>query len=826
MTAATFNPPAIPNALKAIPRWVLWKLETRDGKPTKTPYQADGRMAKVNDPATWTPFDKALASYQSGRFSGGGIVLSDDDDLIGVDLDKCLDPETGELDPEAARIVAELPTYCEVSPSGRGLRLFGFGKLPQGGRRKGKIEMYDAGRYLTVTGHRFNGHEALADITAEIAAVHARIFGKPADAPPAPAKPSPATPLDLDDAALLDKARAAKNGPEFDRLWSGDTSGHGGDDSAADLALCNLLAFWTDGDPARMDRLFRQSGLLRSKWDQKHGERTYGEMTLAKAIGGMREGYSGRKPMQKANEPSQEGAPRPAGTDDNQSLGIDPYRGTDEANAAIFLELHGQDVRYCPPWEKWLIWTGSHWRIDDRLDIYRLAADLPRKFYRQAADEVDPKIRQAMAALAKSLESTNRQSNFLFAARCRVVVHHTDLDKGRFLLNAKNGTVDLKTGTLREHRRADLNTHDTEIVYDAGSNCSTWERFLSDVFKGDADLIEFIQRAIGYSLTGSIKEQALLICHGSGSNGKSVFLNILRKLLGTLALQAAPDLLMADRNRRHPTEQADLFGKRLVVCQETAEGRRFNESLVKQLTGGDAIRARRMHEDFWEFEPTHKLWLSTNHRPEIRGTDHAIWRRMRLIPFDVQFTDDGPNRKDTAMEEKLTAELPGILAWAVRGCLDWQRHGLGMAEAVKVATEAYRADMDVLAAWISECCIVGKKYEAKASSLYKSYTDWCDESGETAQSQTKWGMRLTERGLRRDRRMAGFFWIGIGLIETPSMNPMNPSEPEKAIFRADFLSRGKTAESGSYSSWGSCNQPVDGISSHHQAVDANDKEVF
>ena len=810
---SAINPDAIPDALKAIPQWVLWKLEERNGKATKTPYQAHGALAKVNDPTTWTTYAKALAAYQAGGFSGMGIVLTKETGIVGTDLDKCLNPDTGELESEAARIVSELPTYCEVSPSGRGLRLFGFGTLPQGGRRKGKVEMYEEGRYLTVTGNRFNGHDALADITTEIAAVHARIFAaKPrAASPPVDTKPTGA--LDLSDEALFTKIRASRQGMAFDRLWSGDA---GADHSAADLALCNLLAWWTDRDTDRVDRLFRQSGLMREKWDKPHFSdgRTYGQATIAKAIADQQDGYSGRKSQPRADHGQRQA--QPDAIDTQQAVDLDPYRGTDEANAALFLQQHGQDVRYCPPWEKWLIWTGSHWRIDDRLDVPKLVGNLPSALYQKAAEATDSGKRRAIAGLAHALENTRKQGSLLLAARCRVVVHHSDLDKGRFLLNATNGTVDLQTGKLREHRRADLITHDTEIPYNDDATCPLWERFLSVVFRNDAELIAFVQRAIGYSLTGSVSEQVLLICYGSGSNGKSVFLNILRKLLGTLALQAAPDLLMADRNRRHPTEQADLFGKRLVVCQETAEGRRFNEVLVKQLTGGDAIRARRMQEDFWEFNPTHKLWLATNHRPEIKGTDHAIWRRPRLIPFDVQFTTDGEHRKDPAMEDKLTEELPGILAWAVRGGLDWQRDGLGMAEAVATATEAYRADMDVLAAWISECCIVKRTADAKASDLYASYTAWCEQSGEHPEPQRRWGMRLTERGLRRDRRMAGFFWVGIGLLETTHYEPHEPNEPKKAILEQCIDSPPKTAKSGSYGSYGSCSQSVDGISSHQQ----------
>ena len=536
---------------------------------------------------------------------------------------------------------------------------------------------------------------------------------------------------------------------------------------------------------------------------------------------------------------------RPAGAEsvavDAPGTGLNPYRGTDDANADLLLGIHGADIRYCPPWDKWLLWTGSHWRIDARLDIDRLSADVPRSLRTRAITltqeqqsllermaallsqiNADPAQRQGLTKehsrllarkktiddeidwllkLAGKLEGTAKRGCMLLATRHKVVVHHSDLDKSHFLLNASNGTVDLQSGKLRAHERTDLLTHDVEIPLNPTAAAPTWLQFLNSTFAGDADLIQFVQRAVGYSLTGDVREQMLLICHGVGSNGKSVFLNVLQKLLGALAFQAAPDLLMADKQRRHPTEQADLFGKRLVVCQETGEGRRFNETLVKQLTGGDTITARRMHEDFWQFKPTHKLWLSTNHKPEIRGTDHAIWRRIRLIPFNVKFTDDGPARKDPEMEAKLTAELPGILAWAVAGCLDWQRHGLKPPAAVASATADYQAEMDVLAAWLGECCIVGKRFEAKAADLYASYSQWCEQSGERPETQRKWGMRLTERGFLREQRRVGIVYLGIGVVD--HREPCEPCEPEKAIFSLlDFSksSYGKTAVEGSQGS--------------------------
>jgi putative DNA primase/helicase len=794
------NQSVIPSELRALPQWVCWRYEDRDGKPTKPPInpKSNGKLlyAKSNDPATWSDFDTACAAATRLRLGGVGLNLSESDNLTGLDLDHVLDPETLELDPLAVEVLARFAgTYVEVSPSGAGLRIWCYGKAARSGKCDGSrkwLEVYThpSNRYLTVTGNRYGAAMAVTEQQEALDWLHSRFMETSRNASTEDREIdllSPPVGADLsDDAMLLNKARNAKNGSAFDALWSGDLSSHNNDASATDMALLNLLAFWTGNDAARMDRLFRQSGLMRPKWDELHGATTYGDASIGKAISGCRNVYTGLQPILTASvEP------------------INPYRGTDDANADLFLHQHGQDVRFCPPWDKWLLWSGSHWRIDDRLDIDRLTADLPRHLYKCAADSTDSDQRKRIAKLANQLEKVSLRNNLLIAARHKVVVHHSELDQGHFLLNVSNGTVDLTTGQLCQHRRNDLITHSIEIPFNPNATAPIWLAFLNSVFGGDADLIRFVQRAVGYSLTGDVREQILLICCGVGSNGKSVFLNILQKLLELLAWQAAPDLLMADKQRRHPTEQADLYGKRAIICQETGEGRRFNETLVKQLTGGDTITARRMHEDFWQFKPTHKLWLSTNHRPEIKGTDFAIWRRIRLIPFNVKFTDDGNPRKDPDMERKLTAELPGILAWAVAGCLDWQRHGLQQPAAVKAATDAYQNDMDTLAAWLGDCCVVIKSATAKAADLYRSYVDWCEESGERPETQKKWGMRLTERGFEREARRIGIFYSGIGLRslqERGEREPCEPCEPKKAIFQADLDHEAKTAIYGSHHS--------------------------
>ena len=803
------NQSVIPSELRALPQWVGWRYEDRDGKPTKPPInpKSNGKLlyAKSNDPTTWSDFDTACAAATRLKLEGIGLNLSADDGLTGLDLDHVLNPETLELDPLAVEVLARFAgTYIEVSPSGAGLRIWCYGKAARSGKCEGPrkwLEVYThpSNRYLTVTGNRYGTETAVTEQQAALDWLHSRFMETSKNASTGDRKvdllSSPVGADLSDDAALLNKARNAKNGSAFDALWSGDMSGHNGDHSAADMALLNSLAFWTGNDATRMDRLFRQSGLMRPKWDELHGTTTYGDASIGKAISSCRNAYTGLQPILTAS-----GEP------------INPYRGTDDANADLFLRQHGQDVRFCPPWDKWMLWTGKNWQIDDRLDIEKLVADLPRHLYKCAGNTTDSDQRKRIAKLANDLEKVNRRNTLLTAARHKVVVHHSDLDQGHFLLNVANGTVDLTTGQLRQHRRDDLITHSIDVPFDLKSACPTWLKFLDSTFGGDAELIQFVQRAIGYSLTGDVREQVLLICHGVGSNGKSVFLNILQKLLGSLAWQAAPDLLMADKQRRHPTEQADLFGKRAIICQETGEGRRFNETLVKQLTGGDTITARRMHEDFWQFKPTHKLWLSTNHRPEIKGTDFAIWRRIRLIPFNVKFTDDGSPRKDPDMERKLAAELPGILAWAVAGCLDWQLNGLQQPEAVKAATAAYQSDMDTLAAWLADCCVVKKLVDSKAADLYASYSAWCEQSGERPETQRKWGMRLTERGFQRQKRMVGHFWLGIGLLETrhdPNNDPNDPYDPQKAVFQADLNSHGETAISGAYGSYGEFSLPVE-----------------
>ncbi len=336
------------------------------------------------------------------------------------------------------------------------------------------------------------------------------------------------------------------------------------------------------------------------------------------------------------------------------------------------------------------------------------------------------------------------------------------LDANSWLLNCLNGTLELRTGTLREHRREDLLTKCCPVEYDAEATCPRWIAFLSDVMAGNQALMDYLQRAVGYSLTGSVEEQCLFFLYGTGQNGKSTFLGVLQAMLGDYAMQAIPELLIVRGNEQHPTERADLFGKRLVTTIEVESGKRLAEALVKQLTGGDRIRARRMREDFWEFEPTHKIWLAANHKPVIRGQDHAIWRRIRLIPFTVKIPDE---KKDPTLFDKLKGELPGVLAWAVRGCQEWQRIGLAEPAEVTQAVHAYQAEMDTIGQFLKDCCFLrpGRTdIKAQSSVLHEAFCKW---SGDYSVSQKAFSERLLELGYSKkaggDGRM---YWLEIGLI--------------------------------------------------------------
>lgn len=761
-----FHADGIPEQLRATPQWIVWKLTDRNGKPDKPPCDyRTGLPGDVKDPSVWMPFPVAI--QEARRFDGVGFAFTPRDEFAGVDLDHCIDDE-GHLEPWAEGIVDWLASYTELSPSGRGLHIYVRGRLPDAGRRRiggfgpggsGGIEMYDRARYFTVTGNHWEGSPRTVENRGEeLLALHRSIFkDEPARLGGDAVPPSP---HDLTDEAILDRARAAWNGSKFKALFDrGELSAHQGDHSRADLALCCHLAFWSGGAIETIDRLFRGSALYRPKWDEMRGPQTYGQRTIARALEGMRAFYDPKARTATATAGREPGSDDSAGEGDGQ-----PFNRTDLGNARRLVAQHGGALRYCHPWGKWLAWAGDRWQVDETGLVHRFANSVVARLHAEASAQVDEAARKVLSTWALACESEKRLNSMVSLARRLpgIPILPGELDAWPWLLNCPNGTLDLRTGKLGPHVRDDHLTLRTGTPFDPDAACPAWDAFLLRVMGGDEDLIGFLRRAVGYGLTGDVSEHAIFFLYGKGRNGKSTFLGAIQHASGDYAITVNADLLISKSQDDHPTGVADLQGRRFVATIEVEDGRRLAESLVKSLTGGDRIRARRMRQDFYEFDPTHKLFLAANHKPTVRGTDEGIWRRIKLVPFAVQIP---PEEVDRNLPAKLRAEAPGILAWAVRGCLEWQAGGLREPAAVAEATAGYRAEMDVLADFLAERCILIDGARCKASDLYRAYVDWCKETGTQALSMRRFGLVLTDRGIRPDKSGSVNWRLGVGLRE-------------------------------------------------------------
>jgi len=431
------------------------------------------------------------------------------------------------------------------------------------------------------------------------------------------------------------------------------------------------------------------------------------------------------------HDPAVKSAPEARGTHQDLTSGGDgitvsgSFRLTDLGNAERLVARYGAHIRYVPQWG-WLVWDGRRWARDEgECEVRRLAAQTIRQIYAEAARLEDKEERKALVQHARRSEARPRLEAMVKLAEPKVAAKPSAFDRDPWLLNVENGIIDLKTGRLSPHRSENFITRLAPIRFDSQASAPTWGRFLHEVFERREALICFLQKAMGYSLTGLTDEQVLFILYGVGANGKSTLLRAFRAVLGDYALQTPAETLLVKRDGHIPNDLARLKGARLVTAVETEDGRQVAEVLVKQMTGGDPVTARFLHREFFEFVPEFKLFVAANHKPRIRGTDHAIWRRVRLVPFNVVFTNP-----DRTLPNRLLAELPGILAWAVEGCRLWQAEGLGLPEEVRVATDTYRQEQDVVGQFIEERCVAAPNAQIKFSDLYDDYVTWCQRNGE------------------------------------------------------------------------------------------------
>ena len=749
------NTENLPQELKEVPQWVCWQGEA---KIPKSPF--NGKNAKSNDKKTWGTFEQAVKACETFGFDGLGFMFAPP--YFGIDLDHCLD----NLD-FVDEFVETLQSYTEVSRSGNGIHIICRGKLPEGSRRKGGVEMYSEGRYFICTGNIYNpAYTEIKDCTETVKILHSKYL--PTSVPKAEVRKQAV--VDLEDTEIIDKARACKSGSLFSMLYAGQWEGLFPSQSEADLALCNQLAFWTGRNEAQMDRIFRASGLYRKKWDTKRGGDTYGNITISKACAACDDIY----------EPSKyDDTSLAIAFFKNGKVGVNTddesrkaYDATDTGNAHRLYDRFGNILKYSYNRKRWYFWTGKVWTLDENGEVKKLADEICEDLKKEAWTIPDEDLQEAALKFAKRTAGSAAKEAMI--KECQhlydIPASPDDFDAYTDFLNCQNGVVNLRNGELMPH--------DSRLMMSKICNCEydvkhrkpkRWLKFLDEITNGDKDLQEYIQKSVGYSISGSNKEQCAYFLYGMGNNGKSTFLDTIADMLGDYASNAQPDTLMLQSRLGSSggganTDIARLKSARFVTCEEPTEGVRLNEGLLKQLTGGSKVTCRFLYGDEFEYTPEFKIWVATNHKPVVRGTDVGIWRRIKLIPFEVNIPKE---KVDKNLKYTLRQEFPQILAWAVEGAQKWQTEGLEEPTQVIEATKDYKQEMDLIAGFVEQCIMIDYDSDDKipASDLFAVYSRWAKANNEWEMSAKKFGMEIVKKIPERGRNGRGIFYSKIKLTE-------------------------------------------------------------
>lgn len=739
----------IPYELKEVNNWVCWSLEDNSyGKATKKPIDPKtGEYAKSNDSTTWSDFETAVKSEKN--YSGIGFMLGDG--IFGIDIDDVSKEieeylKNDDIDNVVGEFIEALESYAEISPSGNGIHIISRGKLPEGGRRRGKVEMYEEKRFLTMTGRKIGGYNFVNDDSDynKIGFLHNKYIGKPTQQEKTNMSSGLGNDLTIDE--IIDVASKSKNGLRFKALYEGGWDQFYDSQSEADMAFVSDLAFWTARDYKKMDAIMRKSSLYRPKWDEKRGEQTYGDMTLQRAVDTCTNEFVPPQRDDDFNLYILE--------DSVQEVKKEIYSHDDTGNAERLKNHFGSLIRYNFTAKKWLYYDGQIWTPDNSGRMKTLADEVVKRIKDEkvfVSDDLDEE--DAIKARQKHIKysrNTTGKNNMLKECEHLLPIAPDKMDKDLDVFNIQNGYIDLKTGQLKEHDKTKFFTRISNTEYTDNADAPEWDKFLNDIFMGNQQLIKYIQRAIGYSLSGYTKEQVMFVLYGNGRNGKSVFLDILNEVFGTYAMNIKPDAIMVTKNSSDATpEIAKLDGARLVTTTEPNEGERFDEGLIKQLTGGDRVTARKLYENEFDFTPQFKLWMATNHKPYIRGRDEGIWRRMVIIPFEKQIP---LSEIDYDLTKKLKGELSAIMNWCVEGYLEWQRIGLAEPALIKAQRDSYRTEMDSIQAFIEECCALHENAEIQAGIFFSMYDEWAKENNQHRMSSTKFGREISKRFSKMKKR--------------------------------------------------------------------------
>ncbi len=772
-----FNYQNIPQELRNLKQWGLFELKWVEArkKNTKIPINPyDGSAGKSNDPNTWSDFDTAMRALNDVE-RADGLAFYFANGYVGLDIDhidsNLEDWRAGDNDPN--NLVNKFQdltdnTYMEVSQSGTGIHAIFKGKIPGKRRRKGNYEMYQTGRFFALTGNNIIPDPTIKSMSDdEMKTLYEFLFGKD-NIVQLHSESDNITPVDLSVTEIIKRAEnSAKTGTRFTMFMKGGWEQFYASHSEADMAFANDLAFWTGRDFHKMDTIFRNSSLMREKFDEKHGAVTYGTSLLNKAINETQNIYNPESDSQDSE------SSYTFSFNEDKTKKIVPRSWDDQGRGLRMRDQFATVLKFNAVDKKWFFFNGSYWQEDIGNQRVELAAERVANSIKKEKPELsfstktdEDKAMNEWYRFQKDSRSHMAKMHMIDEFKKYVIVKHGEFDKEDMLLNTESGYVDLSSGELHDHDIDKKFSHQTVAEYSDNVDAPLWEKFLNQIFNNDEELIHYVQKAIGYSFTGSVDEQCLFILNGRGRNGKSVFSNVVSDVAGNYAKQMNVQTIVAKKNQSGSANSdiARLEGARIVTSSELNEGDRFDESLVKQLTGGDKILARFLYGSEFEYKPKFKIWMATNHLPIIRGTDDGIWRRIKIIPFNIQIPKEKVDKK---LEYKLKAEYTGILNWIVQGAIMWQQEGLEDPEAVTKVIEAYRAEMDPLDAFLEECCTTGQNYSIKAREMYDAYHEWAKESEEYKMSLNKFGREMSKKLLRVKKR-DGWYYVGLKLKEPDS----------------------------------------------------------
>ena len=758
--------------LKKLNHWICWKAvpdKNRPGKFTKIPVNPHtGGNAQSNNPATWSDYETALAA--SVRFDGIGIMFVND--LCGIDIDNCI--VEGKLSDLAAGIIEEMQSYTELSPSGTGIHILFNGSFPDDEKLYYKnnrdigLEMYQDRRFFTFTGQAYRTYP-LKECSKEATAILYKHMCKPQAGKTAQSV-NPAGALLTMPHEVIEKASNAKNGQIFEKLFQGEIAGYSSQ-SEADLALCNILAFWCGRDKELMDSVFRMSALMRDKWERDD----YREDTLNKAINDCTQVYC----------PDNDGYKIEFAQDSNNLISVMPPDFTDTGNAEVFCKVFKGKAIFVRALG-WLVWNGKKWETND-LKAVRLAKRLTGEMLKEARtiiveaeknitlekvkempDEdslkkAQKEASQAKAYLKHAMETRNapKIKNMLELAKPELHIELEQLDADPFILNTPGGIVDLKTGAISPHDPKKLCSCITRATPAKGES-KIWDDFLNTISVNDIDIANYLKQGAGMAAIGRVYEEVLTMAFGDGSNGKSSHYNTLAYLLGDYAGYIPAETLTTDRQNRGAV-LAELKGKRLIIAAELEEGKRLSTGVVKQLTSTDRIAAERKYKDPEYFTPTHSTVLYTNHKPKVGSLDNGTWRRIVLVPFNakIQGKSDIKNYSEYLVQNCGEA----IMQWIVEGAAMFYNNNfkLDAPEEVKAATEAYKEANDWLSRFIDERCELGIGKTEKAGGLLFAYRAWAEGSGEYVRQDGDFTAEMERRGYEKSKNKHGAFWYGLTL---------------------------------------------------------------